>query len=157
MEYSNCYGILVSKNYFFMESEWRHAITHYLFGMWGNKEGVSNRLEIQFCDEEIIEGGISLLLVEDRRKYNAIADYEYFQETEIPRFDPSNYLEVFSDRASVHDGLMRFVKDNSIWALDIVFGEQQSMTLWKHRRRGKLSFSGKNLETFLPPEAMRLV
>lgn len=111
----------------FSELRWREAILYYLFGVWGNQNRVMYRPKIMF-------GLLTLRLDPDCEDYYA---YGHARDDKLPLFDPKNALVVTANQSAVELGLIRFVKNDQIKALCIVFRDLSAMWLWKKERRGQ--------------------
>ena len=123
---SDRHEIQVSGLEVFPMTRWRESILYYLFGIWANKERVTYRPKINF-------GGVTLRLDVGRRKY-----YAYGTAPDVEPFTfTGRELIAFDDQLDVEVALMRFVKDDDIQRLMIVFPTQKLLCLWKTERRGE--------------------
>ena len=124
----------------FEENQWRDAILHYLFGVWGNQDQVMYRPKLGFyC--------ISLRLDLERCRYWAVWTDRHASLEEPPEISQMKVLTVPSSQLEVEAGLVRFVKDDSILMLVIALENLGQIRLWKKERRGEYGIWGQNLET----------
>ena len=120
----------------FPMNEWRNAILYFLFGMWGNKNNVTYRPKINF-------GGVSLRLDLVTGKYYA---YGTAPDTEPLTFTGRELVTV-DDKSEVEVSLIRFVKNEDIKRLTIVFPNQMMLRIWKKERRGEYGCAATGLPT----------
>jgi hypothetical protein len=115
----------------FPENRWREAILYYLFGIWGNKKEVTYRPKINL-------GGVTL-----RLDHCVDAYYAYgFSEEEYSRDGLGiGELSVGYQRLEVENGLIRFVKDDTIRALFINFANGGRLCIWKKSQRSRFGIS----------------
>ena len=118
--------IQVSGLTLFPMNRWREGILHYLFGVWGNKDNVMYRPKINF-------GGVSLRLDVAKRKYYA---YGIGPDAELLAFTGREIITL-DDQSEVEVALIRFVKNDEIKRLTIVFPNRSWFYLWKTERRGE--------------------
>ena len=113
--------IQVSGLQLFPADKWRDAITYYLDGVWANEEHVMYRPKIFF-------GGLTLRQ----------GDTEYIvrgtgPDAVTPVFKADEVLSIGCGLAEVDQGLMCFVRNETIKALVIDFSDGARMYLWKER------------------------
>lgn len=119
--------IQVSGQRCFPMNEWRNAIEHYLFGVWGNKDEVMFRSKINF-------GGVSLRLDQSCGEYYAIGQSP---DADLLPFSTNGVLSVGCWQLEVEQGLIRFAKNEEIRMLVITFRNHGVLKLWKTDRRGE--------------------
>ena len=126
------HGIQVSGLKCFPSNEWRNAILHYLFGMWGGNENVTYRPKITF--------GLATLRLDClTQRYFA---YGPSPDQHLPDPDDEHTLVVGDGRNEVDVGLVTFVKNVQITRLVIRFPDQTEFWLWKKERRGEFGCMG---------------
>ncbi len=130
--------IQVSGLTLFPMNRWREAILHYLFGVWSNKNNVMCRPKINF-------GGVSLRLDLGTRRYYA---YGTAPDAEPPTFTGREIITI-DDQSEVEVALIRFVKNDEIKRMTIVFRNHMWLYIWKTERRGEYRCAATDIPTSL--------
>ena len=118
-------SIQIAGGEMFDGSRWREAIIAYLYGIWAGNEVVTHRPKINF-------DYTTLRL--DREKY--VGYYSVFANaSNRPRVADKDVLVVPDTQAEVENGLIRFVKNNQIRQLAIVFSGKGALVLTKGGRK----------------------
>ena len=118
----------------FGENRWREAIMYFLFGIWGNKPEV-------MCRSKIRIGHITLLLLPSDGTYLACGA----SAEDAPWEVGEDCLTVSDRQLEVENGLIRFVKDDSIRTLFINIGSIGQVCLWKHMQRARLGIACRHI------------
>ncbi|MEK7664219.1 MAG: hypothetical protein AAB340_02150 [Patescibacteria group bacterium] len=115
---------------YYPENRWREAILAFLFELWSEK--------LPAFRPKIILGQLTLRLNSIENRYFV---YGKGADRTIPEvvkaLDEDARLLTSDSRSAVETGLIRFVKNNRIKALQIYFCYGYSIVLWKKDRRGE--------------------
>ncbi len=121
---------------------WREAILYYLNGVWSDNNDVTYRPKIKFTKDggSVLDYNVTLRLDQSTGEYYAYGTYEGVPFCKIPDdlAKPEGCLRVGKDQNAVEMGLIRFVRNDAIRALQISFGPDAGIVLWKTSRRGEL-------------------
>jgi len=133
--------VQISKGEVYEPWRWREAILAYLNGVWGEDLNKDYPPHLTLNDHW-------LRLNVERHEYYAYTSLA-MGEAEIPGFKTEEILMVGSSQDEVECGLARFVKNNHIKQLAIIFrdnpGPGATLVLTKSRQRSALFVATRNL------------
>jgi hypothetical protein len=138
--------IQVSGDESFAGERWREAILYYLNGVWADKPRVMYRPKLSFDT-------VALRLDQGTGTYYGLAKRPRPELTieEVPQFLPHEREQIVGNsQMEVEGGLMRFVRNDQIYLLEIRLSQDSWIRLWKGRnKRGELYLDFKGLPTML--------